>query len=110
MPYKDKSVQRAKNKEYQRKHYKENPAYYKNKAAKRKKSIRNYFTQYKQSLGCSSCSENHPSCLDFHHPDSTDKENSVSRMITNGVAMYRIKAEVEKCVVLCSNCHRKLHS
>lgn len=47
--------------------------------------------------------------LDFHHLDESTKEFGLSdRGMTRSWA--KVKAEVEKCVLLCANCHRELHS
>lgn len=45
-------------------------------------------------------------CLDFHH--LKDKEFNISNEIRN-LSIENLKKEINKCVVLCSNCHRKLH-
>lgn len=61
----------------------------------------------KQNLKCA-CGENHPACLDFHHSNSKTKEFSIASKIRN-YSKERILKEINKCIVLCSNCHRKLH-
>jgi hypothetical protein len=66
------------------------------------------FYKWKQTLQCTKCGELHPSCLDFHHLNSHEKEFHVSD------ACYKkgwgsIIAEIAKCVVLCKNCHHKVH-
>lgn len=63
---------------------------------------------YKVERGCP-CGERHPACLDFHHRDPKSKEFYITIAAKRGWAWSRIAAEVEKCDVLCSNCHRKLH-
>jgi 5-methylcytosine-specific restriction endonuclease McrA len=67
-----------------------------------------YIDEYKAKIGCIHCSEADPICLDFHHPDSTIKENNISDMITKRSRAY-IEEEISRCVVICSNCHRKEH-
>jgi hypothetical protein len=48
--------------------------------------------------------------LDFHHTDPTQKDFSVSHSFYGGVKdMQRIKKEIDKCLLVCSNCHRGLH-
>lgn len=59
--------------------------------------------------GCVQCPEADLDCLDFHHRDATTKEFTVSFGISSR-SFARLKAEVAKCVVLCSNCHRKEHA
>lgn len=46
--------------------------------------------------------------MEFHHV-VYPKVSSVSRMISNGTPVDKIQKEVDKCVVLCSNCHRIRH-
>lgn len=50
--------------------------------------------------------------LDFHHKDSTTKVAGISKMITGSseVDLEAIINEIEKCVIVCSNCHREHHS
>lgn len=109
MPYKDKEVQRAKNKEYQKKHYKSKTGYYKAKAKVRRTKMVTEFNELKQTLKCSRCPENHVSCLDFHHRDPNEKTINVGDAVRRGWSITRIVEEITKCDILCANCHRKLH-
>lgn len=90
-------------------------SYEKNKQAaldrnkKNNKKTIDWFKEYKSTLKCSQCGENHISCLDFHHTRPTEKEYSVSNMLNSTYSINRIKKELDKCIVLCSNCHRKHH-
>jgi len=34
---------------------------------------------------------------------------AVGKLITNGFGKDRLREEIEKCIVLCANCHRKEH-
>lgn len=65
------------------------------------------FDAYKVELGCAECGYNTFACaLDFHHRDPADKERRVTHATwktPTGVA------ELEKCVLLCANCHRVEH-
>ncbi len=47
----------------------------------------------------------HPVAMDFDHT-GTDKVFSVSRMVQRRISMKRILAEIAKCDLVCSNCHR----
>lgn len=77
---------------------------------RRKKELRLWFDALKAELSCERCGENHPACLDFHHRDPTTKDSSLADVIfRKGWGKARILAEVEKCDVLCANCHRKEH-
>ena len=61
-----------------------------------------------KSDGCQLCPETEFVCLDFHHVDPTEKEYAVSRLVS--YSEQKLRREISKCVVLCSNCHRKLHA
>lgn len=56
--------------------------------------------------GCCVCGEKDPCCLDFHH--LRDKQFCISNATDRSIS--KIKEELEKCIVLCANCHRKLHA
>lgn len=94
-------------KEYRRQHYTDNRQKYIDKAAVVKQGVASWWRDYKKQFSCSTCGENHPACLDFHHPDGT-KEKNVARMASNG-SKRELLAEIAKCIPLCANCHRKLH-
>lgn len=44
--------------------------------------------------------------LEFHHTDPTQKDPKGLRKMN----LKKLFAEVDKCVLLCSNCHREEHS
>lgn len=67
------------------------------------------YEQKRRSGGCVRCDETDPACLDYHHRDDADKEMTVCAMVTHGYSKDRLRAEMEKCVILCANCHRKEH-
>jgi hypothetical protein len=75
----------------------------------RVKKIRKYVQDYKTENGCSLCHENHPACLDFHHNDPSLKDGNIAQSIANGWGLDRLRKEIAKCTLLCSNCHRKMH-
>ena len=68
-----------------------------------------WLKEYKKNLQCINCSENHIACLDFHHINKNNKESSVSNMVGIGNSVETIMKEIEKCIVLCKNCHAKIH-
>jgi hypothetical protein len=61
----------------------------------------------KAERGCFYCGERDPIVLDFHH--TGDKEDTISNMLATHQGLAKMMAEIEKCQVLCCNCHRKLH-
>lgn len=63
------------------------------------------YAKEKMDNGCSECGfDRHPSALEFHHLH--DKNEIISTMIANNRTIEDIENEIDKCVVLCSNCHR----
>jgi len=78
------------------------------KRDRRQRSITAWYIELKSRLVCS-CGESHPACIQFHHVDAKAKEMSVSDAIRRRWGKARILAEMEKCEVLCANCHIKLH-
>lgn len=58
---------------------------------------------------CSVCGYNRcVNALDFHHIDKKQKDFTVGSNFS--YSKERIKAELRKCVILCSNCHREYHN
>ena len=46
--------------------------------------------------------------LEFHHVDPTEKEIPIGS--GNIKSFEKLKHEVDKCILVCSNCHKELHS
>jgi len=74
-----------------------------------KKRRNDWYFSLKKGLSCSNCGENDPRCLEYHHPDRTTKSDSVGNMFNTKVNKNTILTEISKCIVLCANCHRKVH-
>lgn len=90
-------------------------SYNKDKKITRDRNKRNknknveWYREYKSNLKCNRCPENHIAYLEFHHSDSEKKEFNVLTLIRSTYSIKKILIEIEKCEVLCANCHRKLH-
>lgn len=74
------------------------------KVLRNKKIVDNY----KQNHPCA-CGENRIACLDFHHSDGS-KENNISFLVCKHKSIKLLLEEMDKCIVICSNCHRVLHA
>ncbi len=60
----------------------------------------------KESSRCA-CGENRPECLDFHHKEN--KAFDIMHAVRRGIGIDSLKAEIEKCEIICANCHRYEH-
>ena len=61
---------------------------------------------YLSTHPCTSCGEDDPVVLEFHHVGG--KDMAISQLVTGGYSIETIQAEINKCTVLCANCHRRL--
>jgi hypothetical protein len=73
----------------------------------REKNLQLIF-EYKSERCCKFCSESDPVCLEFHHKNPDEKKFGIS----NGLQYKwnKIFNEIKKCVLVCSNCHKKIHA
>ena len=76
---------------------------------KRRKKIREMALKYKGDK-CERCGYNRClEALEFHHTNFSGKDFSVS---SKGYtrSWKRVKEELDKCILLCANCHREVHA
>lgn len=100
MPWKDKEKQR----EAVRKHYEKNRQYYIDKASRKRRELRAWVYDLKNNTPCKDCGVQYPYyVMDFDHLE--DKKVLVSKVINTG-SWTQTKAEILKCDIVCSNCHR----
>src|SRR5947209_7133397 len=112
MPYKSKE-------DYQKawaRHYAKNRDYYLQRNKKRKQEMLEFVNQLK-NVPCMDCGHSFPPhVMDFDHRGEEEKVGNVATLIRRaGMSKKRILAEIAKCDIVCSNCHRirtyaKLHS
>lgn len=58
---------------------------------------------------CSICGyDRHVAALEFHHLDPNEKEFTLARRGAHSIG--KLRAEVSKCVLLCSNCHAEVEA
>jgi len=112
MPLKDR-YQSEKWKEYQRNYHRRWHQRHRAKRLariyERKRAIHDYVQDMKSQLYCIDCGQSHPATLQFHHLNLEDKAFNVSYAANRGISLDRIKKEIEKCIVLCANCHAIRH-
>lgn len=83
-----------------------------NKKRKQKSRIilRQKFNNFMVGKQCIICGENRPICLDFHHRNPKEKTNCISKMVRNRIGWNKILLEMEKCDIVCKNCHAIIHT
>lgn len=79
--------------------------YMKSKYQERKEIIQ----ELKAQKTCAKCGDNRGYVLDFHHINPEDKVETVARLTSQTHDLSLVYNEVEKCIVLCANCHREFH-
>lgn len=94
MPYKDTTKQKS----FQRQWHEE-----------RKRAVQAVIAEAR-IVGCQQCGEMDPACLDFHHLNPEEKSFNVGGLKGGLHNPEKVREEIAKCVVLCANCHRKLHA
>ena len=109
MPYKDPITRRAYNLAYQRAYYLRYKERYLAKNRVRKKNARTFLEHLKRANPCTVCGESDFRCLDFHHSEGREKVAGLSYLATDGATIGRLNRELEKCVILCKDCHAKEH-
>lgn len=67
-----------------------------------------FVKDYKKAHPCQTCGESDWRCLDFHHRDPNTKTSGLNRVARKTSSMKKVLEEIEKCDVLCANCHRKV--
>lgn len=105
MAYSDPEAEKA----YKRDWYQRNRAktLERTKASNQRALERNteYVRDIKESNPCTDCGEFYPYyVMDFDH--LSDKEFNISRMVRSSHSIERLQSEIDKCELVCSNCHR----
>ena len=94
--------------EYNRAHYRANPDIYLRRARRRAESVRReriqYLLEYFRTHPCVDCGEADPLVLEFDHLGN--KVFTISEGLRDR-AWQPILDEIDKCEVVCANCHRR---
>ncbi len=68
----------------------------------RRNRVQEFIRNYKLEKGCADCGyKEHHAALDFDHIDGEKELN-----VCNAKSISQAKNEIEKCEVVCANCHR----
>jgi len=97
--------------DYTKKHYRENPDYYKKKARERNAVIinENYAKLYRylSEHPCTDCGETDIAVLEFDHINPDNKIMEVTMLVRGAYCWETIELEILKCEIRCANCHRR---
>ncbi len=89
--------------------YKERRSYLLKAVQRRREKVRLMAVTHKggrcQVCGYERCIE----ALEFHHLDPTQKDFGISHKGYTR-SWEKVKEEVDKCILLCANCHREVHA
>jgi hypothetical protein len=89
--------------------YQERRKYLLKAVQRRREKVRRMAVEYKggrcQVCGYDRCIE----ALEFHHLDPTQKDFGISHKGYTR-SWEKVKEEVDKCILLCANCHREFHA
>ena len=116
MPYKDKEYGKAQKRAYYQTHKERYKLYSQTEIRRqvvRQNDSKRRIKRKKEAvefLGgvCQDCKLSyHLSCYDFHHVDPTQKDFDPCAGLTKKKEVFF--AELTKCILLCSNCHRMRH-
>jgi hypothetical protein len=95
---------------YHKQHYQDNVKNYKDRAKKRNKSstekIR-IFIQEQKDKPCQDCGIKYPYyVMDFDHRPGEEKCFAIANMARTRPSLEKVIEEINKCDIVCSNCHR----
>lgn len=83
--------------------------HYRNVKLQREQKKRKMFTAWKAQQKCLICFETDDCCLELHHLDPREKDVTISNVVRSW-SWNRLQKEIQKCTILCSNCHKKVHA
>jgi hypothetical protein len=91
-----------------KKSYNKNPQKYKERILKQNIKSVELVDNFKKQNPCAKCGETRIWVLDFHHIEGSNKESNIGNLRGSG-CIIQIKNEINKCIILCKNCHYDFH-
>jgi hypothetical protein len=94
-----------------KKRYLENPEEMKKQIYARRKRVvdenKKFVRSMKESVPCMDCKKSYPYyVMDFDHVRG-NKDRDIAKLVQGSVSRQRLLDEIEKCEIVCSNCHRE---
>lgn len=106
-----KACYREHRKTYYAEHFEKYGDEYRLRARKYRKKLReeyrNGVLSYLKDKSCADCGEDNIVVLEFDHIDPSRKSFSVSQAVKLGYGWKQVQDEINKCEVVCANCHKK---
>jgi len=88
-------------------HYQKNKTTYQERDAKRRAKYKDFISKFKD-VPCKDCGKKYPPyVMDFDHLDPTIKSFTIGKAASKCVNLEEIIQEINKCEVVCANCHRE---
>lgn len=75
----------------------------------RREKCRAAFRAWLETQQCFTCGEIDSDLFDLHHIDPNKKDVNIAD-VKDTWAWDRLQTELDKCVVICCKCHRKIHA
>lgn len=91
-------------KAYAKKHYGNNKHMYGGKTNFRRAHVQKLMLKYLSTKHCIDCQNDDIRVLEFDH--LRDKSKGIAEMVAGGYAWDSILKEIDKCEIVCANCHR----
>lgn len=89
----------------QKKQYSRNKIYYLDRNRDRRAANRKWYQELKSNTPCAKCGVKYPYyVMDYDHKDPTNKKHCIAHMM--GHSKKALQNEINKCELLCANCHR----
>ena len=104
MPYSDPEQQKLAQREW----YEKNKSLTAQRSKEARQRVRKWYNEIMENHSCEKCGESDTVVLEWHHIDPLKKDMSVSDMLSRR-GRKTILEEIDKCMCLCANCHRRLH-
>ena len=82
--------------------------HYSSVALARRRERADKYAAWKATQSCKFCKENAACCLDLHHLNPQEKEQAIGDIMSTW-SWARLTKELAKCIVVCRNCHAKIH-
>ncbi len=91
----------------QRRYYEANRARYRAANDQKRAEIAAFLKAYKEASPCEDCGVSYPAhVMDLDHRPGEDKVCEPAKLSSSG-SWTKVHAEIAKCDLVCSNCHRQ---